>query len=146
MKCLLLELDAKPLEWLLGSGKRASTMERDAAETLSMQITELTHNKQPINNSPSFSDLPTLQLPWGKLLPSSCILYDRCLVATGREPRRVAGQTIAPPPAPIALGAQHTYIWLKYHYRRQHISSATCPAEGCLSEMSPTLLIRPSVL
>ena len=43
-------------------------------------------------------------------MPSSCILYDCCLVSTGREARRVVGQTTAPPPTPITLGTQHTHM------------------------------------
>lgn len=121
-------------------------MEREGAETFcTCNYRALHHNKQPINTSPFFSEVPKLQLLWRKLSRLSCILYDRCLVSTGREARRVAGQTIAPPPTPITLGAQHTYIWPKYHYRRHHISSATCPPREYLLGTSPTLQILPSV-
>lgn len=46
---------AARLGWLPGSGNRASTMEREAAETLCpCNYRALTHNKQPINTSLSF--------------------------------------------------------------------------------------------
>lgn len=122
-------------------------MEREAAETiLQMQLQSRARPQQTTNQYLTFfSEVEKLLLSKKKLLQSSCILYDRCLVSTGREAHRVAGQTTAPPPAPITLGAQHIYKWPKYHYRRHHTSSAICPAEGYLSEVSPTLPIRPSV-
>ena len=134
------------LGWLPGSGNEHQQWKREAAETFCL-CNYRAHPQQTTNQYLTFfPEIPKVQLSWAKLLQSSCILYDRCLVSTGRETRRAAGQTTAPPTAPITLGAQHIYIWPKYHYRRQHKSSATCLTKEYLLETFPTLLIRPSVL
>lgn len=129
--------------WLPGASQQWSGK---LPRHLAHAITELYPQQTTNQYFTFFSEVSKLQLPWEKLLQSSCILYDRCAVSTGREARRVVGQTTAPPPAPITLGPQHIYIWPKYHYRPHYTSSATCPAEEYLSGTFPTLPILPSVL
>ena len=129
-----------------GCQEGASTMEAGRCrDILCMQLQSFYPQQTTNQYLTFFSEVPKLQLLWRKLSRLSCILYDRCLVSTGREARRVAGQTTAPPPIPISLGAQHTYIWPKYQYRRHHVSSVTCPPEEYLLETSLTLQILPSV-